>query len=117
MLQERGRTRAEARMHQRTLPAPLASLDVVQLWWLAKPQVWDCVGCQDDPRHLRPRHRRQAGLHHSRTRTALFLSRLLTRLSQRAPETLPRLFVLVYLQDFFKWRDPDLNRGHHDFQI
>jgi hypothetical protein len=20
------------------------------------------------------------------------------------------------LQDFFKWRDPDSNRGHHDFQ-
>jgi hypothetical protein len=24
---------------------------------------------------------------------------------------------LFYLQDFFKWQDPDLNRGHHDFQI
>jgi len=22
-----------------------------------------------------------------------------------------------YLQDFLKWRDPDSNRGHHDFQI
>ena len=22
----------------------------------------------------------------------------------------------VYLQDFYKWRDPDSNRGHHDFQ-
>jgi hypothetical protein len=20
------------------------------------------------------------------------------------------------LQDFYKWRDPDSNRGHHDFQ-
>jgi hypothetical protein len=21
------------------------------------------------------------------------------------------------LQDFYKWRDPDSNRGHHDFQM
>jgi hypothetical protein len=98
-------------MHQRTLPAPLASLDVVQLWWLAKPQVWVCVGCQDDPRHLRPRHRRQAGLHHSRTRTALFLSRLLTRLSQRAPETLPRLFVFVLFAGLFQVAGPGFEPG------
>src|SRR5215204_4491899 len=25
-------------------------------------------------------------------------------------------FLFRYLQDFYKWRDPDSNRGHHDFQ-
>jgi hypothetical protein len=24
--------------------------------------------------------------------------------------------ISCYLQDFLKWRDPDSNRGHHDFQ-
>ena len=28
-----------------------------------------------------------------------------------------RAFVLIpYLQEFSEWRDPDSNRGHHDFQ-
>jgi hypothetical protein len=26
-------------------------------------------------------------------------------------------FFFRYLQDFKKWRDPDSNRGHHDFQL
>ena len=26
-------------------------------------------------------------------------------------------YFFCYLQDFLKWRDPDSNRGHHDFQI
>jgi hypothetical protein len=25
--------------------------------------------------------------------------------------------ISCYLQDFKKWRDPDSNRGHHDFQL
>jgi hypothetical protein len=24
-------------------------------------------------------------------------------------------FFSCYLQDFLEWRDPDSNRGHHDF--
>ena len=29
-----------------------------------------------------------------------------------------RVFLVFRcLQDFLKWRDPDSNRGHHDFQI
>ena len=47
----------------------------------------------------------------------LFLNRLLTRLCQRAPAALPGSFFLRHLQDFYKWRDPDSNRGHHDFQL
>jgi hypothetical protein len=26
------------------------------------------------------------------------------------------LSFFAYLQDFKEWRDPDSNRGHHDFQ-
>ena len=26
------------------------------------------------------------------------------------------IYFICVLQDFLKWRDPDSNRGHHDFQ-
>ncbi len=42
-----------------------------------------------------------------------FLNGLLTRGSGSSVRALN---FFRYLQDFLKWRDPDSNRGHHDFQ-
>jgi len=35
----------------------------------------------------------------------------------RGPALTPGPYLFPYLQDFLKWRDPDSNRGHHDFQL
>jgi hypothetical protein len=97
-------------------PAPIT----FWLWCLSgRPKSFGFLLAYDSRMTLaiyNPRLKRRERPCHTRARRGLFLIRLLTRLRYRAPETPPKLFVFCYLQDFLKWRDPDSNRGHHDFQ-
>jgi len=63
--------------------------------------------------HLHPRYSRHARRCHRRARGDIFSDGLLIRGSGSAAEVFS---FFCYLQGFFEWRDPDSNRGHHDFQ-
>jgi hypothetical protein len=39
-----------------------------------------------------------------------------TSLTKGSGDTAKTPLFFRHLQDFLKWRDPDSNRGHHDFQ-
>src|SRR5918995_1621953 len=52
----------------------------------------------------------------SRTSRDPFSIRLLTCLYRRASAALPSPYFFRCLQDLLERRDPDSNRGHHDFQ-
>src|SRR5918997_4104684 len=54
----------------------------------------------------------------TRRRGSTLASRLVS-ISASRPETSPRgsQSFLVFCRKFKEWRDPDSNRGHHDFQI
>jgi hypothetical protein len=45
-----------------------------------------------------------------------FSIRLLTRPLKSASAALPESSIFWLFAGLFKWRDPDSNRGHHDFQ-
>jgi hypothetical protein len=71
------------------------------------------LGHQDDPRHLHPCHGRDAGRCHG---GASERPRIVY-CCQEAPEASPGPpSFLVFCRKFKEWRDPDSNRGHHDFQ-
>jgi hypothetical protein len=61
-------------------------------------------------------HRKDARRRYSHARRGLFLIRLLTRLRKRTPTAPLKLAIFPPFAGLFKWRDPDSNRGHHDFQ-